>query len=57
VFRHGGLEAALKANFAPEAVDGVSVSADGLLSDIHGDAGYRAHLVKVMAKRAVASAA
>jgi carbon-monoxide dehydrogenase medium subunit len=35
----------------------VSVSADGLLSDIHGDAGYRAHLVKVMAKRAVASAA
>jgi carbon-monoxide dehydrogenase medium subunit len=57
VFRHGGLEAALKANFAPEAVDGVSVSADGLLSDIHGDSAYRAHLVKVMAKRAVASAA
>jgi carbon-monoxide dehydrogenase medium subunit len=57
VFRHEGLEAALGANFAPEAVDGVSVSADGLLSDIHGDAGYRAHLVKVMAKRAVAAAA
>jgi len=57
VFRHEGLEAALSANFAPEAVDGVSVSAVGLLSDIHGDAAYRAHLVKVMAKRAVAAAA
>jgi carbon-monoxide dehydrogenase medium subunit len=57
VFRHGGLEAALGANFGPEAVNGVSVSADGLLSDIHGDAAYRAHLVKVMAKRAVAAAA
>ena len=57
VFRHDGLEAALGANFAPDAVDGVSVSADGLLSDIHGDAAYRAHLVKVMAKRAVAAAA
>jgi carbon-monoxide dehydrogenase medium subunit len=57
VFRHSGLEAALKANFSAEAVDGVSVSANGLLSDIHGDAAYRAHLVKVMAKRAVAGAA
>jgi aerobic carbon-monoxide dehydrogenase medium subunit len=56
VFRHAGLESALAANFAPEAVDGVSVSADGLLSDIHGDAAYRANLVKVMAKRAVAAA-
>jgi carbon-monoxide dehydrogenase medium subunit len=57
VFRHAGLEAALKANFAPEAVDGATVSSKGLLSDIHGDADYRAHLIKVMAKRAVAAAA
>ena len=57
VFRHAGLEAAVSGNFAPEAVENVSVSADGLLSDIHGDATYRAHLVKVMAKRAVAAAA
>jgi carbon-monoxide dehydrogenase medium subunit len=33
------------------------VSANGLLSDIHGDAAYRANLIKVMAKRAVAAAA
>ncbi len=56
VFRHAGLEAALAAEFAPEAVEGVAVSAEGLLSDIHGDAAYRAHLVKVMARRAVAAA-
>jgi carbon-monoxide dehydrogenase medium subunit len=57
VFRHPGLEAALASSFAADAVDGVTVSADGLLSDIHGDASYRAHLVKVMARRAVAAAA
>jgi aerobic carbon-monoxide dehydrogenase medium subunit len=57
VFRHEGLEAALSSNFAPEAADGVEISADGLLSDIHGDAAYRAQLVKIMAKRAVAAAA
>jgi carbon-monoxide dehydrogenase medium subunit len=57
VFRHAGLEAALSSNFAPGAVDGVKISADGLLSDIHGDAAYRAHLIGVMAKRAVAAAA
>ena len=57
VFRHEGLEAALSASFAPEAVDGVKISADGLMSDIHGDAAYRAHLIGVMAKRAVAAAA
>ena len=56
VFRHAGMEAALAADFAPEAVEGVAVSADGLLSDIHGDAAYRANLVKVMARRAVAAA-
>jgi carbon-monoxide dehydrogenase medium subunit len=56
-FRHEGLEAALTASFSPAAVDGVTVSADGLLSDIHGDAAYRAHLIKVMARRAVAAAA
>ena len=57
VFRHEGLEAALSADFSPAAIDGVEVSADGLLSDIHGDAAYRANLIKVMAKRAVEAAA
>ena len=56
VFRHTGIEAALSDSFSPDAVDGVSVDADGMLSDIHGDAAYRANLVKVMAKRAVAAA-
>ncbi|MEM1272928.1 MAG: xanthine dehydrogenase family protein subunit M [Pseudomonadota bacterium] len=53
VFRHAGIETALAADFSAQAVDGVSVSADGLLSDLHGDAEYRAALIKAMAKRAV----
>lgn len=56
VFRHAGLEAALGANWSPDAADAVEVSADGLMSDIHASADYRAHLIKVMAKRAVAAA-
>src|SRR5271167_3317273 len=56
VFRSQPLEAALNANFAAAAVDGVSVPATGLNADIHADADYRAHLIKVMAKRAVAAA-
>ncbi len=56
VFRAKELENALSANFAPEAVDGVSIGAEGLNEDIHASAEYRAHLIKVMAKRAVAAA-
>lgn len=56
VFRVEALEAALNGNFAPEACDGVSVPADGLNSDLHGSADYRAHLIPVLAKRAVAQA-
>ena len=56
VFRHAGLEAALAANWSPEAASGVDVDAADLLSDLHGSAEYRANLVKVMAKRAVAAA-
>ncbi len=56
VFRLTALEQALAANFAPEAVDGITVDASELNSDIHASADYRAHLVKVMAKRAVAAA-
>jgi len=56
VFRWKEAEAALSKNFAAAALDGVKASADGLNSDIHGSAEYRAHLIGVMAKRAVAAA-
>ena len=57
VFRHTAFEKALSANFSAGALDGIATPADGLNSDIHGSAAYRAHLVGVMAKRAVAAAA
>jgi aerobic carbon-monoxide dehydrogenase medium subunit len=56
VFRASALEAALNANFSPSALEAVAVSKDGLNSDIHADADYRAHLIGVMARRAVAAA-
>ena len=56
VFRVPEFEQALAANFSASALDGKSVSAEGLNSDIHADADYRAHLIGVMAKRAVAAA-
>jgi carbon-monoxide dehydrogenase medium subunit len=56
VFRAEDFEAALAKSFEPSAVEGISVSAKGLMSDIHASAEYRANLVKVMAKRAVAKA-
>lgn len=57
VFRAGDIEAALARDFSPAAVDSVTISPEGLMSDIHASADYRANLVKVMAKRAVAKAA
>jgi carbon-monoxide dehydrogenase medium subunit len=56
VFREAAMEKALAAKFAPESVASIAVKADGLNSDIHASAEYRAHLVTVMAKRAVAAA-
>lgn len=56
VFRAGEMESALTSSFATSSVADVSVSANGLNSDIHASAEYRAHLVTVMAKRAVAQA-
>jgi aerobic carbon-monoxide dehydrogenase medium subunit len=56
VMRVPAIEAALKANWSPSALDSVKVSADGLLTDIHGSAAYRANLIKVMGQRAVESA-
>jgi carbon-monoxide dehydrogenase medium subunit len=56
VFRQTEMEQALAANWSPEAVAGIKQPPEGLNSDIHGSAEYRAHLVTVMAKRAVAEA-
>jgi CO/xanthine dehydrogenase FAD-binding subunit len=56
VFRWEEAEQALGSNFSAGALDGLSVDAGDMLSDIHGTAEYRANLVKVMAKRAVAAA-
>ena len=54
VFRHAGLEAALSTNWSTDALNGVDISAEGMMSDIHGEADYRANLIKVMTKKAVA---
>jgi aerobic carbon-monoxide dehydrogenase medium subunit len=56
VMRVPAIEAALKANWSASALDGVKISADGLITDIHGSSDYRANLIKVMAQRAVAEA-
>jgi carbon-monoxide dehydrogenase medium subunit len=56
VFRAKDMEAALKKQFASSALDGVKISPKGIMSDIHADAAYRAHLIGVMARRAVAAA-
>ena len=53
VFRVPDMEAALAKDFRADALNGVTVSAQGLNGDIHASPEYRAHLVTVMAKRAV----
>ncbi|HEY1413754.1 MAG TPA: xanthine dehydrogenase family protein subunit M [Rhodopila sp.] len=57
VFRHAEMEKALSANFAPDAIAGIVTPPDDLNSDIHASAEYRAHLIGVVSKRAVAKAA
>jgi carbon-monoxide dehydrogenase medium subunit len=56
VFRQKDMEAALTKSWSPDAVANIKQPANGLNSDIHASAEYRAHLVTVMAKRAVAAA-
>ncbi|MFN4130579.1 MAG: carbon monoxide dehydrogenase, partial [Paracoccaceae bacterium] len=49
-------EAALSADFSAGAIAGLSVSAQDMISDLHGSAAYRANLVKVLTGRAVTAA-
>lgn len=56
VFRVPDMESALASNWSADAVKGVAVDAGSLNSDIHASAEYRAHLIGVMAGRAVAAA-
>src|SRR6516165_221467 len=56
VFRVTAFEEALKKRFGPKSLEGMTVPADGMASDIHGSAEYRAHLIGVLARRAVAAA-
>jgi carbon-monoxide dehydrogenase medium subunit len=56
VFRVKSFEEALKKRFSPKSIEGMSIPADGMNADIHGSAEYRAHLVAVMARRALAAA-
>jgi carbon-monoxide dehydrogenase medium subunit len=56
VFRHTAMEAALGKDWSAAALNGITTDASRMVSDIHADAAYRAHLVGVMARRAVAAA-
>jgi len=53
VFRCKKIEDVLSSNFSPSAIDSVNISSKGFNADIHASADYRAHLIKVMAKKAV----
>ncbi len=56
VFRVTAFEEALRKRFAAKSIEGMTVPADGLNSDIHASAEYRAHLIAVLARRALADA-
>ncbi len=55
VFRSKELELALSNNFSNSSIENVNISSKGLNSDLHASAEYRAHIIKVMAKKAVSS--
>ena len=56
VFRWAEAEAALSANFSADALASLACSPHEMIADLHGTAAYRAHLVGVITRRAVAAA-
>ena len=56
VFRHNQMESALNKDFAADAARDIISDADGLISDMHGSASYRAHLISEITARAVEAA-
>jgi len=56
VFRLPGMEDALAKSFAPAAIENIKIETQHLNDDIHASRAYRAHLVTVLAKRAVTAA-
>ncbi len=56
VFGVSEMEAALAKDFSAKAIEGITVSADDLIADMHAPAAYRAQLIGVLARRAVAAA-
>jgi carbon-monoxide dehydrogenase medium subunit len=56
VFRVPAMERVLARKFVSKSLDGIQIESAGLISDLHGAADYRAHLVGVMARRAVEAA-
>jgi carbon-monoxide dehydrogenase medium subunit len=56
VYRHAAMEAALSSGWSAQSLGGIATSTGDMIGDIHADPAYRAHLVGVMARRAVAAA-
>ena len=55
VFRSKQIEDALNDDFSATALEGIKISSDDMLSDIHAKGDYRAHLIVEMSKRAVST--
>ena len=53
VFRHKEMETALSSNYSSDSLSSLNIASDGLISDLHASAEYRANLIKEMTKRAV----